>query len=298
MLSTRCLRQVLNPLAPPLRIAFFLRANSNLYTTFSNRRIRLEYYDLTRPFEALVEKLAGQRPQILVAPATVLAELARRGGDLRPEQIISVAEVLDTRDREEIERAYGVRVREVYQAAEGFLGSTCEEGRMHLNEDSLHIEPHWMDEKEDRFQPIITDFSRRTQWFVRYHLNDILRIRRDPCPCGDASLALDAIEGRADEILWARNARGQWQPVFPDALRQALYAMKQPLDLYRIEQHGHRWEIQLRRSKASLEVSIRAALEGLLTGLGLGAPEIDFRPWVEQPAVEKQRRIRCLIRPT
>jgi len=73
-----------------------------------------------------------------------------------------------------IEGAFCVRVAEVYKAAEGFLGCTCEHGRMHLNEDALHVEPHWMDEKCVRFLPIITDYSRTTHWFVRYKLDDIL----------------------------------------------------------------------------------------------------------------------------
>ncbi len=302
MLSRDSLLRVINPLRRPLRIAFFLRATSNLYTTLASARIRFDYYDLTRPLDELLAGLAGRCPDVLVAPATVLAELARRERTspqgLRPSQVISVAEVLDERDRELVATAFGVRVAEIYQAAEGFLGYTCAAGRMHLNEESLHIEPHWLDGSHDRFHPVITDFSRGTQWFVRHLLDDILRVDPDPCPCGRASLTLRGIEGRADEVLWARGSQGALLPVFPDPLRQALYAMSDPPDLYRIEQHADRWDICLRPDNASTQLAVRGALEHLLSRLALTPPEFRFLPWTDQAPGEKQKRIRCITRPT
>ncbi len=291
MLSTDSLWQIGNLLGRPLRIAFFLRANSNLYTTLSSLRVKFDYYDLTRPFENLVEQMSQSPPDVLVAPATVLVELACRAR-AKPKQVISVAEVLDARDRAVIETAFGVRVAEIYQAAEGFLGCTCAQGRMHLNEESLHIEPLWLDESHERFHPLITDFSRRTQWFVRHRLDDILRLDPSPCPCGRKTMTLRGIEGRAEEVLWLHNESGTLSPVFPDVLRQALYT--QPLELYRIEQHGMHWQIRLRNGD---ELAVRNALETLVNGLGLDRPEFQFLPWTEQPSSEKQKRIRCVTKP-
>lgn len=300
-LTPDSLRRILNPFAAPLRIAFFLRANSNLYTTLASRRIRLAYFDLTRPFESLLDELRALDPAVIVAPATVLAEIARREkttpSGLRPRQVVSVAEVLDPRDRAEIESAFSIRVAEVYQAAEGFLGATCEAGHLHLNEEDLHIEPQWLDDRKERFHPLITDFSRRSQWFVRYHLQDILRVRRDPCPCGRPSLCLESVDGRAEEILWLPDHRGTLSPVFPDSLRQALYTIGSGLDLYRIGQHGMRWEIRLRHGTPALEAEVRTALTHLLDKLQLQQPAFDFPPWTDQPPAEKQKRIRCLARP-
>lgn len=291
MLSTASLCRIWNFFAPPLRIAFFLRASSNLYTTLSSLRLKFEYFDLTRPFDELVAGLNDYRPHVLVAPATVLTELARRSR-VKPAQVISVAEVLDHKDRVAIETAFGVRVAEIYQAAEGFLGCTCAHGRMHLNEESLHIEPQWLDEKHERFHPLITDFSRQTQWFVRHRLDDILRLDPTPCSCGRKTMTLRGIEGRAEEVLWLRGAKGALSPVFPDALRQALYT--QPVGLYRIEQHGLRWEVRLRDGD---EKAVQSALEALVDGLRLQRPTFDFQPWTDQPPSEKQKRIRCITKP-
>jgi len=303
MLSRESLRQLITPWRPPLRIAFFLRASSNLYTTLRSRRVQFSYYDLTRPFADLLQDLARQQPHILVAPATVLAEIAKhhlrhsssglRHSSLR--QVISVAEVLDTRDRELIVQAFGLPVGQIYQAAEGFLGATCAHGRIHLNEDSLHIERRWIDEKRDRFQPIITDFSRQTQWFVRHHLTDVLRPSTTPCPCGARTTSLDSIEGRAEEILWSRDAAsGTPQPVFPDVLRQALYTLPQPPEHYRIEQHRDDWLVHVQPFENSLEAEVRHALTHLHTRLQLTPPTFRFLPWTEQPPGEKQKRLRCV----
>lgn len=292
MLSTASLWKILNFFGRPLRIAFFLRANSNLYTTLSSLRVKLDYYDLTRPFADLVAQLNQSPPDVLVAPATVLAELAR-SARAKPKQVISVAEVLDARDRAVIEAAFDLRVAEIYQAAEGFLGATCAQGRMHLNEESLHIEPLWLDVAHERFHPLITDFSRRSQWFVRHRLDDILRHDPTPCPCGRKTMTLRGIEGRAEEVLWLRDESGALAPVFPDVLRQALYT--QSLELYRVEQHGSHWKIRLRNGD---ERAVQFALEALVDGLRLDRPEFQFLPWTEQPSSEKQKRIRCITKPS
>lgn len=294
MLESAPLRQLLNPFAPPLRLAFFLRASSRLYTTLASRRLRFDYYDLLRPFNELMAELTARPPDLLVAPATVLAAMARNAVPVRPRQVISVAEVLDDRDRTEIERHFGVRVREIYQATEGFLGSQCEAGSLHLNEESLHIEPLWIDETKERFHPLVTDFSRSTQWFVRYRLDDLLTIEPGDCPCGRKTTRLRRIEGRAEEVLWLEDAGGTLSPVFPDVLRRALYACETPPRRYRIEQHARRWEL---RMSGGSESRVREAIGDLVRGLTLTPPDLIFLPWTEQNPGEKEKRIRCITRP-
>lgn len=294
MLDTDSLRQLLHPFAPPLRLAFFLRASSRLYTTLASRRLCFDYYDLLRPFRELLDELTRNPPDLLVAPAIVLAAMAREQVPIRPRQVISVAEVLDERDRAIVEEHFGVRVREIYQATEGFLGATCEAGSMHLNEESLHVEPLWIDDTKERFHPLVTDFSRSTQWFVRYRLDDILCFEPGDCPCGRKTMRLKRIEGRAEEMLWLPDLRGTPSPVFPDTLRHALYACSDPPQRYRIEQHGTRWEI---RMSGGSEDAVRTSLANLVAGLTLTQPTIVFLPWFEQVAGEKEKRIRCITRP-
>lgn len=285
-LSGDSVKRLLCPWKPKLKIAFFLRADSNLYQTVASRRIEFRYFDLLKPFAGLMEALENFQPDILIAPATVLAEIAKSDVAIRPSQIISVAEVLDERDETLVRECFGVRPGQIYQAAEGFIGATCAEGRMHLNEEHLRIEEEWLD--ETRFYPVITDFSRSGQQVLRVRLDDILVADDRTCPCGRVSRTIARIEGRADEVLRFGSA------IFPDAVRRALYAMPEPPENYRIEQHGARLHVLLKPSSPSLELSVADALRSLFSDSGIALPGLIFEPWFDQPAGEKQRRIRCV----
>lgn len=310
LLSSESLRQLLDFRRASLRVAFFLRANSNLYETVASRRLDFAFHDLLEPLEHHQERLNAHPPDLLVAPPTVLRRLAdaAAAGALRiaPRQILSVAEVLEPDDERTVAAAFGVPVRQVYQCTEGFLGASCPAGRVHLNEELLHIEPEWLDAGHRRFQPIVTDFSRTAQLIVRYRLDDVLRAAEGPCPCGRPSLSLEAIEGRADDVLWAAPA-GQLQgaplsPVFPDVLRHA-FARADPLGAlrdYRLEQHGGDWRIRLDAPASAVEgaeTAVRGELAGLMGSLGLRLPDLRFEPWREEPLHLKRRRIRCERKP-
>jgi len=107
-------------------------------------------------------------------------------------------------------------------------------------------------------------------------------------------MSLHNIEGRTGEVLLLKTKRGRLTPVFPDSLRQAIYAMLSPPELYRVAQHGKRWELRLRSGDAE---AVRGALEKLILGMELTLPTIDFLPWVDQDPTEKQKRIRCISTP-
>lgn len=291
-LSSESLRRLLHPLRPPLRVAFFLRANSPLYTTLASRRLDFRFFDLLQPLGGHVEQLRRFVPEILIAPASVLRELGRAlPGVLRPLQIVSVAETLEAGDAEAIAAAFGRAPSQIYQATEGFLAHTCAAGSLHLNEDLVHIEPEWIDAARTRFHPIVTDFTRTTQAIVRYRLDDILQLAPEPCRCGRPTLVLAAIEGRADEMLWLPG------PVFPDTIRQVFYSLAQTVEEYRVEQHGHALHVALQPHSPAVEREVRSALATTCTGLGLVVPEMKFETWRPAPPGEKRRRIRCLQRP-
>ena len=233
MLVTASLARIASPWQPPLHIAFFLRANSNLYTTLDSRRVTFAFHDLLQPIDTHVDALMSRRerpsrdaashvaswrahrraperrPDGLGWPDVISATVLRRLADpqlegrlrLHPRQVISVAETLEEEDAAAIARAFGCRVQQIYQATEGFLGYTCPEGTIHLNEECVHIEPEWLDAARTRFHPIVTDFTRETQIIARYRLDDVLRVKETPCACGRASLALAGIDGRRDAVL-------------------------------------------------------------------------------------------------
>src|SRR5690606_2214673 len=167
---------------------------------------------LTRPFKEIARDLAAFAPTVLAAPPHVLVATIRclreLHSPLRAERVISVAEVLDPIDRRAIEEHFGVRVEQIYQATEGFLGATCAHGVLHLNEDYVLFEREWLDAARTRFVPVITDLYRESQPVIRYRLNDVLVPAAAPCACGSPLLAIDRIEGREDDVLWLPAADG------------------------------------------------------------------------------------------
>ena len=159
------------------RIAFFLRADNELYQTINSSLIRLEYFDIFKDSKEHLERLIDYQPTIVVAPASTLIELANYVSNqqlaIQPVKVVSVAEILEDRDAQTIAKAFQLdKVDQVYQAREGFLACTCSEGNLHLNEDILYVEKEYLD--DSRFYPIITDFKRTSQPIYRYRLNDIL----------------------------------------------------------------------------------------------------------------------------
>ncbi|QMV39806.1 F390 synthetase-related protein [Cohnella cholangitidis] len=225
-------------------IAFFLRANSNLYESVRGKRLSFAFYDLLDPMSDHLERLGRQQPDVIAAPPSVLrvlAEALRTGKlDIRPRRILSVAEVLDPLDRDYIGQAFGQTVHQVYQCTEGFLGCTCAHGTLHLNEDLVYIEKEYVPGRTRTFVPIVTDFSRTTQPIIRYRLNDLLTESELPCPCGSPFTAIERIEGRCDDIFYATrdDAHGELVTVYPDFVTRAIIGASPALTQYRAFRRG------------------------------------------------------------
>lgn len=284
----------------PQRVAFFLRANSNLYASVRSRLIGFEYFDLLDPVEQHAARLNDLAPTVLVGPPSLLRLLAE-ADDLRiaPHKVMAVAEVLDPVDEAVIARRWGGPVHQVYQATEGFLAATCRYGTLHLNEDLVAVQREYLDEAERRFVPIVTDFNRTSQPILRYRLDDVLIERAAPCPCGSVLLALEGIEGRCDDLFYfpALNDPARLVPVFPDFIRRAvLRAEPAPASYGAVQCALDRVEIGLSAPAAdrpALEAAIGANVAALCARLGCAAPRLVFGP---EPAREAGRKLKRVER--
>jgi putative adenylate-forming enzyme len=281
------------------RVALFLRANSNVYETVQSSWLTFRFFDLFDPFQKNIALLKDYQPTIIVAPAQVLRELALKviSGEtqIRPKKTISVAEVLEPLDRELIEQVFHP-VHQVYQATEGFLASTCERGTLHLNEEYLHIEPHWLDEEQRRFTPIITDFTRLTQPIVRYHLNDVLVASKTACSCGRVTRSLDAIEGRCDDMLVLPGTEQQSVTVFADVLSR-VFARYLPRDAdYRLIQPAMA-TLQLHASVDEFCLQqLKSHLHATLEQLGVDAGSLTWELHTHTPPLDAKTKRRRIIR--
>jgi putative adenylate-forming enzyme len=303
MLSSTSLARIINPFARPLRIAFFLRANSNLYTTLNSWRIRFQFFDLVKPVDSHLPSLQAFRPDILVAPASVLRRIAesqqRRLLFLDPGQVVNVAECLEPDDADAIAAAFGRQVQQIYQCTEGVLGFSCAAGCIHLNEECVYIEPQWLDEGHSRFTALVTDFSRATQMFIRFRMDDVLHVDPLPCRCGRVTVRLSSIEGRADDVLVLPNRRSaaDLTPIFPDQIRRAVMVAAPDCPDYQIEQHGLSLTLSTAGERMSDLTAIRAALGNLFDSLDVQVSAVEPVEWCPIPSGQKRRRIRCISPP-
>ena len=218
-------------------VAFFLRANSNLYNSVKSKILRFEFFDLLESLDDQIPKLNDLKPTILVAQPSMLIELAKKkeSGELliNPDKIISVAEVLYPEDALYLKKIFNQTIHQVYQCTEGLLATTCEYGTLQFNEDFLVIEKQFIDSDCKRFHPIITDLMRTTQPIVRYELNDIIHEKND-CPCG--AIGIEKIEGRSDDILVFNSLDDSQIKIFPDFFRKAIIMASKSINDYTLVQ--------------------------------------------------------------
>ncbi|MCB8786437.1 F390 synthetase-related protein [Planktothrix agardhii] len=286
----------------PEKIAFFLRANSQLYETVKSKRLQFKFFDLLEPITNHIQQLNQYQPTILVAPDSLLRLLAdaQKQGilNISPKKIVSVAEVLDILDRNYISKVFNQIIHQVYQCTEGFLGYTCEYGTLHLNEDIVAIQKEYLDPDKSRFMPIITDFRRTTQPIIRYRLNDILVERKTPCPCGSVLIAIEQIEGRQDDIFYLpyQSSNGEWVTIFPDFIRRAIVMVSDEIEDYQVMQLSlNRIEVALKVRKGEkdrIQEDVIKSLRALFERLHCHIPEIVFLDQFPSiPKGEKRRRV-------
>ena len=203
------------------KIALFLRADSELYNSVNSRVLKFRFFDMINDYKKNIEELAGFKPDVLIAPASMLKILADNieSADIKPKRIFSCAEVLTQENREYINRKFNMKIGEIYQATEGFLGCSLDsEQGLKINEDVLFIEKEYIDNEKKRFIPVITDFERKSQPVIRYRLNDIWAESLDS---KGGFMILDKVEGREDDIFILKSTSGEEIKIFPDFLRRA-----------------------------------------------------------------------------
>ncbi|MFC7687343.1 F390 synthetase-related protein [Ureibacillus sp. GCM10028918] len=286
------------------KIAFFLRANSNLYESVRSNKIEFAFFDLLDHFDEHIKRLQDYQPTILAAPPSMVRRIAsavkEQKLNIQPIKIITMAEVLDPLDEAYIESIFKQKIHQVYQCTEGFLGCSCSHGTIHLNEDIVYIEKEFLNAEKTKFHPIITDYKRRTQPIIRYRLNDILTLKSEPCPCGSPMLAIEQIEGRMDDVFILKDKhKDSLEYVFPDFIRRACISASDNLKEYKVIQHNV-LEIEVQclvfdeEKRQETEQSIESNLMDFFQDNYL-SPEITFSEYEENDRLTKLKRIKSNI---
>lgn len=277
------------------KIAFFLRADNDLYKTINSFLISLEYFDTFKDIDEHIERLNKYLPTMIVAPPSLLLVLAKKieEGKLKvsPKRLISVAEILEKADEEYIKKQFNLKIiHQIYQATEGFLACTCEYGHLHLNEDLIKFEKQYIDEK--RFYPIITDFRRTSQPFVKYYLNDILVENTEPCQCGSVLQRIEKIEGRSDDIFKFTNKFGKEIVVFPDFIRRTILFVENIREYQVFQINDKLLEVAILNISDEQKELVKNEFNKLFTSLNIENIEIKFINY----EIDKTKKLKRIVR--
>jgi putative adenylate-forming enzyme len=298
------LARTLTPRPGPTRVAFFLRANSNLYEGLGGRLVRFRFFDLMAPLAGSLAALDEFMPHFIVGPPSLLGLLAdaREAGRLRarPERLLAVAETLEPQDRARLAEVFAAPVGQIYQCTEGLLAISCPHGALHVQEDLVALQYEPLPGDVGRVTPLVTDLWRRTQPIIRYRLNDVLRLDPAPCPCGSPFQVIAAVEGRCDDLCTFLDPDGTPRPFFPDTIRRAILLADAPIADYRATQERPG---QLRIALAlppgtpfaPVIAAVRASVTDTVTGYGCQSPDLTITEGIapEETGI-KRRRVRRL----
>lgn len=182
-----------------------------------------------RNAKAYIEALNRYRVTHIVGYSFAVAALAREAHEQRlttPDLrlVLTIAEPLTPWQRETIRAGFGCEVRETYGMSEQVASATeCPAGTLHLWPEVGHIEV--LDDREDAPAPagsigrfIATGLLNDDMPLVRYRLGDrgVLAPLGSACRCGRLLPSIAAVEGRVDDVLYAKDGRmlGRLDPVF------------------------------------------------------------------------------------
>jgi phenylacetate-coenzyme A ligase PaaK-like adenylate-forming protein len=98
----------------------------------------------------------------------------------------------------------------------------CREGWLHVNADSVVLEPVDRDYRptppgEPSHTVLLTNLANRVQPVIRYDLGDSVLVKPERCACGSPLPALRA-DGRHDDVLAFTSADGRTVSILPLAL--------------------------------------------------------------------------------
>ncbi len=222
------------------RILFALRTNNPSYMEPRSFGAKMVYVDYTHPPEKLIELINLRKLNIIAGPPSLLSMLGSLQSKIKHkiDALISYAEVLDEKNKQYLEIVFGVPVVQIYQGSEGFIGSTCRHGNLHINEDTVLVQLNELDFAGGASKVILTDLYRTSQPVIRYELNDVLEISSEPCTCGSCFRVIKLIHGRADDLFLLNSYDNSTRYLFPDYVRRAINQASGDILEYQAIQHS------------------------------------------------------------
>lgn len=230
-----------------INLAFILRVSAPAFS-LDKFGHKLTYLSQLNSIDEIKKQLEKIQPNVISAPPSMLKIIAKEVENgrlsINPKRLISYAEILYPDVKDYLVKVLKCPVHQIYKCTEGPIAISCKYGNLHINEDLVLVETLNNDGTiTPPGQPcqklIVTDLHKRSQPIIRYELNDIITISRDKCQCGSSFRVIENIQGRADDLFWAKNVKtNEWQYIFPDYISRAIITASEDIDEYQAIQNS------------------------------------------------------------
>jgi putative adenylate-forming enzyme len=258
-----------------INLAFILRVSAPAFN-LDKFGHRLTYISQLNSIDEIDKQLDEIYPNVISAPPSMLkliaAEVENGRLSVNPKRLISYSEILYPDVKDYLIKVFKCPVHQIYKCTEGPIAISCKYGRLHINEDMVLVETLNNDGTitlpgQPCQKLIVTDLHKKSQPIIRYALNDIITISPDMCKCGSCFRVIETIQGRADDLFWAKNIKtNEWQYIFPDYISRAIISASDDIDEYQAIQNTPDdvlVRIQLRNEADRDKLNIRAVIENI-----------------------------------
>jgi phenylacetate-CoA ligase len=251
-------------------------------------RPRIDLLSVQRPLLQVAAELGALQPTVLItypSCAAALAQLQQAGAlQLNLHEVWLGGEQLSPAQRDLVCATFGCKVRNNYGASECYsIAMECAEGRLHVNDDWLLIEP-----VDAQLRPVpagvlshntlLTNLANRTQPLIRYRLDDRIRVLPDGCACGSRFTAIE-VQGRCADTLTLRDTRRRAVTILPLALETAIEEAAQVTQFQVIGQPNGALELRFETVVPDARLAFErchAAIDGLLAAHGVVPTRVTF----------------------
>ncbi|MFH1175560.1 MAG: F390 synthetase-related protein [bacterium] len=230
-----------------INLAFILRVSAPAFN-LDKFGHKLTYISQLNSIDEIKKQLEKIQPNVISAPPSMLKIIAKEaeGGriSIKPKKLISYAEILYPDVKDYLVKVFKCDIHQIYKCTEGPIAISCKCGSLHINEDLVLVETLNNDGTTTPAgnpcqKLIITDLHKKSQPIIRYELNDIITISPKKCQCGSSFRVIENIQGRSDDIFWAKNIKnGEWQYIFPDYISRAIITASEDIDEYQAIQNS------------------------------------------------------------
>ena len=274
-----------------INLAFILRVSAPAFN-LDKFGHKLTYISQLNSISEINKQLKEIYPNVVSGPPSMLKLIAKEVENgrllINPKRLISYSEILYPDVKEYLIKVFKCPVHQIYKCTEGPIAISCKYGQLHINEDLVLIETLNNDGTiTSPGQPcqklIVTDLHKKSQPIIRYELNDIITISPEKCKCGSCFRVIENIQGRADDLFWAKNIKtDEWQYIFPDYISRAIISASEDIDEYQAIQSAPDdvlVRIQLKNGIDRNQFNSRAVMENIynvFSGYNCKQPEISI----------------------